>query len=478
MRQGLRRAVAGHDETDIGGDAGSLAPSGPGNRQPGVRQIGRNGLAAVVVAIHRNLDGAGQKRREARHEGLARLVIDDERDLAAAGQAILAQRLDQIDFGRNAVELAGGGNHRLRRIDGDVAIRRRHRLAIEGLGKRQVLVVERHEPAQAVLVGTGLKRNIRLDVARDRPGKVARHDADMAHGIDRLIGGEFRDRRRLARHVDVQRADDRMDLHVVHGQAAVAGRHGAPARQKDRPGRQGDPDIGAVELDGPVGVPHRRDTASRVEARILDLEAAGHLFVRRLILAGFRVLRRLAEADVAVEDPPAEEIVQNPMARAFRGKPGPQLLDLRNRHIVNAESHGQARLLAGRESDDDAAAHFAGRPGAQSDRIGHQLSADRLVRSCHARQERKRRLRRIPRRQGGTVAHKVIAIGRLPVAGIARLGAERSLEIEHRTAAPDLDAVERQLVRAGRERRRNIRVERNDAVVLQVERRVGNRDAG
>ncbi|TIU89215.1 MAG: hypothetical protein E5W01_12150, partial [Mesorhizobium sp.] len=139
---GQRRGVAGlgHGKCDIGWNAGPLAPACPGNIQPGIGQIRRNGLVARAALVDRNLDGSGKQRRQARHGGCTHLVVEHQRHFPAAWWSAIPERLDQVEFGWNAVEQRLGGDHGLLGFDGDRTVGVGYGLVLERLAQRQVFV--------------------------------------------------------------------------------------------------------------------------------------------------------------------------------------------------------------------------------------------------------------------------------------------------------------------------------------------------
>ncbi len=99
----------------------------------------------------------------------------------------------------------------------------------------------------------------------------------MAHGIDRIVGGEFGDRGRFPGDVDIERADHRRAVRRLDRHRAVACRHRAAAGHIDVARGQGDVDVIAVEFGDADGIAYRRDVAGRIEARSFDLETAEYL---------------------------------------------------------------------------------------------------------------------------------------------------------------------------------------------------------
>ena len=268
----------------------------------------------------RNLDRPVDELGQSRNDRLARLLVEGKRDEALALDLTVGQRLDRVDLGGHAAELGLGGNDRLRLLDGDRAFGFGDHLAVYGLGDRQVLVVERHQPVQPVAIDALLERNVGLDVAGDLTGgEVVRHQPGMTHRVDRIVGGEFGDGRRIAGDVDVERADDGPHVRLLDRELAVACGHGTPARQIDRARRQGDVDVVALVVDDARGVPHRRDQACRIEARAFDMKGAEQFVGRqRHAIAGAPGL------DTGIEAAPSDTLPPNTLLSTQLRAPRPE----------------------------------------------------------------------------------------------------------------------------------------------------------
>jgi hypothetical protein len=117
-------------------------------------------------------------------------------------------------------------------------------------------------------------------------------------------------------------ADHRALLRVINRQRAVARRGNAPARHVDGSGIERDAHFRAFELDPPHRIAHRRDMPGRIEARAFDVEPAEHFFRPRR-QTGAKTSRRQIIVQAGFRHPPAEEILQHPLAGTSGRHPWP-----------------------------------------------------------------------------------------------------------------------------------------------------------